>query len=344
MASRPPLETWVLRALTPATADSEVVAGAQAARRSLAARAARALAALDARAIPRGDPEYPAGVLELPDPPPVMFARGDALPSAVRAVALVGARAASPYGLAVASRLARDLSRLGMVVVSGLARGIDAAAHRGSLEAGGRTVAVLPSGLDCVTPRHHRGLADAIAAQGALVTELPCGGPRFRGEFVRRNRLIAALAAATVVVEAAAESGALTTAAVARRLGRAVLAVPGDADRPTARGAHALLRGGARLCEDAGDVAAAVAQWQARAGLSMTGSEAVGSAAAGAPDAAAGTEERLLAALAGGPGALEAVAAAAGLALPEALAGLLALQWAGVVMAMPGQRWARRTR
>src|SRR5262249_51851510 len=188
-------------------------------------------------------------------------------PAIDRAVAIVGARASTPYGVGVATHLAADLARLGMVVVSGLARGIDGAAHRGALEAGGMTGAVLPSGLDCVTPPHHQSLADRIgAASGTLMTELAAGGPRFKGEFVRRNRLIAGLCAATVVVEAAEGSGALHTAAFARSLGRAVLAVPGDVDRPASRGTHSLLREGARMCEDAGDVMRAIAEWRAPQG------------------------------------------------------------------------------
>jgi DNA processing protein len=281
---------------------------------------------LEVRRIEAGDPEYPPALRELPDAPPVLFASGRALPAVDRAVAVVGARAASPYGIEAATRLAVDLGRLGFTVVSGLARGIDAAAHRGALEAKGFTVAVLPSGLDTVTPSHHRALAEAIAASGTLVTELESGGPRFKGEFVRRNRLIAGLCAATVVVEAAEQSGALTTAGFARALGRSVLAMPGDVDRPTARGTHGLLRGGARLCEDAGDVVRAVNEWRQERG----GAAAI-----------CGPEERLLEIL-GDQGLLaEDVAARAGLGLPQAMAALLALQWAGLASPQPGQRWVR---
>ncbi|TMQ71408.1 MAG: DNA-protecting protein DprA [Candidatus Eisenbacteria bacterium] len=197
------------------------------------------------RALRRDDPQYPAGLRELSHPPPCVWALGAELPAVARAVAVVGSRAASRYGLDQAARLAHDLARLGLVVVSGLARGIDAAAHRAALAAGGRTVAVLPAGLDAITPRHHRPLAAEIARQGTLLTEWERGEPAGKGVFVQRNRLIAALAGATVVVEAAVHSGALTTAAFALRLGRPVLAVPGDVDRETARGVHGLIRGGA---------------------------------------------------------------------------------------------------
>ena len=287
----------------------------------------------ETRSLGRDHSAYPEGFRDLDDAPDVAYVRGGDPPRRSRAVAVVGARAASPYGQAMAKRLAADLARLGIVVVSGLARGIDAAAHRGALEASGETVAVLPSGLDHVTPRHHAELAERIARQGALISELAAGPPRFRGEFVRRNRLIAAMAAATVVVEASERSGALTTAFAARDLGRAVLAVPGDVDRETARGCHRLLREGAGLCENAGDVLRVLERWNATHG---------GAASAAASAAASGTpESRLLAALADAPRSIEALAQAAALEIPEAMAGLLALEWAGSARALPGQRWVR---
>jgi len=284
----------------------------------------------ETRGLGREHSAYPEGFRDLDDGPAVAFVCGSDPPRRARAVAVVGARAASPYGLAMAERLAADLARLGIVVVSGLARGIDAAAHRGALEAAGETVAVLPSGIDRVTPPYHAELAGRIVRQGALVSELAGGPPRFRGEFVRRNRLIAAMAAATVVVEASEQSGALSTASVARDLGRAVLAVPGDVDRVTARGCHRLLREGASVCEHAGDVLRAVAGWKA-----------THDAEPDAAPAAGGPEARLLGALADAPRSIEALADAAALEIPEAMAGLLALEWAGSARALPGQRWIR---
>jgi len=265
------------------------------------------------RGADRGTPAYPRGLADLADAPARAWIRGT-VPDVDACVAIVGARAATAYGTAFARALASDLARQGVTVVSGLARGIDAAAHRGALEAGGLTVAVLPSGLDTITPRHHADLARAIASHGALVTEWPAGGPVARGVFVRRNRLIAALASVTVVVEASSTSGALTTARFARRLGRPVLALPGDVDRPTSRGCHALLRGGARLCEHAGDVLALLPH-------------------------GVGAEARLTASLGRRPRAVESLAARAGLAVPEALELLLRLEWAGAARAFPGQRW-----
>ncbi len=239
-------------------------------------------------------------------------------------MAVVGSRAASRYGAEQARRLAADLSGLGFAVVSGLARGVDAAAHRGTLAAGGVTVAVVPSALDRVTPAHHAALADDIVARGGtLLSEIGEGGPFGRGAFVKRNRLIAALAAVTVVVEAAERSGALATAARARELGRPVLAVPGDVDRPTVQGCLALLRGGARPCAGAGDVLAALRD-------------------AGPGEVPADPAARLAAALDATPRTLDDLAARSRLEASATLAELLRLEWAGVAVRRPGQRWTAR--
>jgi DNA processing protein len=275
------------------------------------------------RELRAGGPEYPPGLCDLGDAPPVLYVCGR-LPEGARTVAIVGSRAASTYGVACALRLARDLAAFGFAIVSGLARGIDAAAHRGCLEAGGSSVAVLPGGLDAVTPRHHLELAGTLCERGALVSERRSGAPFGPAAFVKRNRLIAALSAATVVVEAAEHSGALSTAAAARRLGRPLLGVPGDIDRPTARGVHTLLRHGARLCEGAADVIAALG-----GGRSVATREDHGGGL------------RLLAALEAGPRSTESLAAVAGIGLEQALADLLRLEWAGAVRSLPGQRWAR---
>jgi DNA processing protein len=285
----------------------------------------------DIRELSVSSPGYPAGLRDLSDPPERIYLRGSDLPAVPGAVAIVGSRAASAYGVDQARRLASDLARMGFVIVSGLARGIDAAAHRGALEAGGRTVAVIPAGLDAITPRHHRPLAEEIAALGTLLSEWPHGDPKGLGVFVQRNRLIAALAAATVVVEAASRSGALSTAASAHRLGRAVLAVPGDVDRETARGCHALLRRGAGLCEQAADVLDAIGRRTPKAPRESASDHA----------AVRTPEARVLAALDPVPRTVEALAAAAGLGVAETLAALLALRWAGAALARPGQRWTR---
>lgn len=172
-------------------------------------------------------------------------------------IAIVGSRDATPYALLVAEQLARDLAEAGFTVVSGLARGVDSAAHRGALQTGA-TVAVFGSGLDTVYPREHAGLADAISTRGALVSEFSPGTPPRAAHFPQRNRVIAALSLAVVVVEAGEKSGSLSTARWALDLGRDVLVVPGQVLHGKNRGGHALLRDGATLVEDAGQVMSAL--------------------------------------------------------------------------------------
>ena len=170
------------------------------------------------------------------------------------AVAIVGARAASPYGLSVAGRLASDLAAAGVVVVSGLARGVDSAAHRGALAARGTTIAVLGSGVDVVYPPEHAPLAAEIAASGAVISELTPGAAPLPQFFPQRNRIISGLSRAVVVIEAGEQSGSLITARLALEQGREVLAVPGNVLSGRNRGAHGLLRDGAKIVESADDI------------------------------------------------------------------------------------------
>ena len=219
-----------------------------------------AAAAVGARVLTRLDADYPAALRHLPLPPPVLYCRGT-LPAsfgdeAEAAVAIVGSRHPTAYGREAAWLFGRDLARAGVVVVSGFARGVDAAAHRGALAGGGATVAVLGCGVDVAYPaEHHPALADEVAAQGALLAELPLGTPPRKLHFPVRNRLIAALTRATVVVEAAMRSGSLITARCALDLGRDVLALPGRIFDDTAMGANALLADGARPALHPRDVA-----------------------------------------------------------------------------------------
>jgi len=200
------------------------------------------------------DADYPAALAGSCDPPPAVWGRGTLPPADRPAVAVVGTRGASPYGLRVAHALGKALARAGLVVVSGLARGIDGAAHAGALAGGGPTVGVLGCGVDVVYPPEHAALAGEIAACGALLSEHPPRTSPHPGHFPRRNRIVAALSRAVIVVEAPLDSGALVTARLAADLGRDVLAVPGPVDRGTHAGCHRLLRDGARLCEGIQDV------------------------------------------------------------------------------------------
>lgn len=206
------------------------------------------------RPIPFDDAEYPEPLKSIPDPPALLYVRGTLTPTDSLAIALVGARKATPYGMRIAERLAGSLARVGLTVVSGLARGIDAAAHRGALRAGGRTIGVLGNGLGSIYPPEHAELASEVAASGAVVSEQPMEQKPLAGLFPQRNRLIAGLCLGVVVVEAAPRSGSLSSAHHAMEQNREVFAVPGPIDSITSRGCHALIRDGARLVETVDDI------------------------------------------------------------------------------------------
>src|SRR5205823_6223632 len=192
---------------------------------------------------------YPQSLRTIADPPGVLFVRGQLLPSAGIAVAIVGTRHATQYGVAQAERLAAGLARCGYTIVSGLARGVDAAAHRGALKAGGRTIAVLGSGVLNVYPPEHEALASDVIARGALISENPPRSPPLSGAFPQRNRIITGLSLGLIVVEASERSGAIISARHAMEQGREVFAVPGRVDSRTSRGCHRLIRDGAKLVE-----------------------------------------------------------------------------------------------
>jgi DNA protecting protein DprA len=205
------------------------------------------------------DDAYPALLREIPDPPPVLYARGALDPDDEVRVAIVGSRRASRYGISVAELLGHNIALAGITVVSGLARGIDAAAHRGALAAPGRTIAVLGSGLDALYPREHGALASEIAARGAVISEYPLDAAPMPHQFPRRNRVISGLSAAVVVVEAARQSGALVTARLALEQNRELSAVPGSILSETSIGTNDLLREGvAHFVTGADDVLAAL--------------------------------------------------------------------------------------
>ena len=205
-------------------------------------------------AIAWSNPEYPPALTTIPDSPPVIWTRGCTGALSTLSVAIVGSRAATPYALSVAAQLAGDLAARGVVVVSGLARGVDSAAHRGALGAGGITVGVLGSGVDVIYPREHTALAAEIDVRGAVISELVPGTPPTPFFFPLRNRIISGLSRAVVVVEANQKSGSLITARCALDQGRDVLAVPGNVLTGRNRGAHALLRDGAKIVESADDI------------------------------------------------------------------------------------------
>ena len=238
------LESVVLRSATPSIDNSAVGSGGR----------DEGSAGVGALAIRRDDHDYPSRLLELHSPPSVIFARGVLSMLAPPVVAIVGTRNASPYGLRVAKALAATCANHGVCVISGLARGIDGASHESALSCGGRTVAVLGTGLDIVYPRSHRALQKRIGTDGLLLSELPAQSSGHGGSFPLRNRLIAALADITIVVEAGVGSGALITARHAMELHRDVACVPNAIDQPGAAGSNLLIREGAHLILDASDV------------------------------------------------------------------------------------------
>lgn len=208
----------------------------------------------DVRVFPLGDEGYPERLTTIPDPPPLLYMRGDILPEDANAIGIVGSRSCTPYGLRMAERLGAGFARLGWTVISGLARGIDGAAHRGALAAGGRTLAVLAGGLSRIYPPEHADLAREVAARGCLMTETPLTVAPQPGMFPARNRIISGLARGVIVVEAGERSGALITVEHAAEQGREVFAVPGPVDSAASAGCLELLRKGAKLVRSAEDV------------------------------------------------------------------------------------------
>ena len=290
------------------------------------------------REIRRDDPLYPPLLLSLDDAPDALYARGDATLLHETAAAVVGARRATSLGLEMGERLGAGLAAAGVVVVSGCAIGIDAAAHRGALEAGGATVAVLAGGLDVAVPPSNRRLASRILREGGcLAGEHPDGVPPARYSFPRRNRIIAGLARVVVVVEAARHSGALITARLALAAGREVMAVPGHPLQEEFAGSNTLLTDGARPVTKVEDV---LEELKGLPRLEPAPIEA-GRSGGLAP---AGVRAEVRAALDERPRAAEDLAANLGLPLGPVLAALTELELVGLARARPGQRYTRPVR
>jgi DNA processing protein len=206
------------------------------------------------RIITLGDPEYPSALLDIPDPPFMLYAKGRVELLRCPALAVVGSRNATTQGVVNAEKFSEALSKAGLTIVSGQALGIDAAAHEGGLRGPGSTIAVIGTGLDIVYPARNRALAHRIAAEGCILSEYPLGVPPVAANFPRRNRIISGLSRGVLVIEAAAESGSLITARMAGDQGRDVFAIPGSIHSPLSKGCHQLIRQGAKLVESAEDV------------------------------------------------------------------------------------------
>jgi DNA processing protein len=279
-----------------------------------------------------GDPRYPEALLAAPDPPLLLYASGRIDLLSQPSVAVVGSRNPTPQGSQNARAFAEALSRAGVVVVSGMAVGIDAAAHEGALAGPAGTIAVVGTGLDRVYPKRHLELAHRIAERGVLVSEFSLGTPALQENFPLRNRIIAGLSLGTLVVEAAVQSGSLITARLATDSGREVFAVPGSIHSPLSRGCHALIRQGAKLVETTQDILDELR-------LQVPGAQP--SVAAPPPAAEA---DPLLEALGFDPQTLEALQARTGWSAADLSVRLLSLEMSGDVERLPGQRFQRVVR
>jgi DNA processing protein len=279
------------------------------------------------------DPVYPAALAAIHDPPPILWTRGSLDYLSGVLVAIVGSRAASPYALEVARRLAGQLASRGVTVVSGMARGVDSAAHRGALEGGGATIAVFGCGVDVIYPREHAALAQQICECGALLSEFPPGTPPLAAHFPQRNRVISGLSRAIVVVEAAEKSGSLITAGFALEQGRDVLAVPGSILGGRNAGSHALLRDGAKIVESADDIVEE---------LHIGRDEVRGTRDEGSKRANTASNDSVLSSMMlGEPYDLDRLASLTGLDRVKLLQRLLVLELGGAVQRVDGGRFVR---
>lgn len=277
------------------------------------------------------DPDYPQGLLEVPDPPPLLYVKGRRELLNHPALAIVGSRNATAQGLTNAEDFARVLSDSGMCIISGLALGIDAAAHRGGLRGASSSIAVVGTGLDIVYPARHRTLAHELAEKGALVSEFPLGTPSRAQNFPRRNRIISGLAQGCLVVEAALQSGSLITARLAAEQGRDVFAIPGSIHSPLAKGCHYLIKQGAKLVESAQDILDELGYPTVTSKMPLL-----------SPAVESNSEDaRLLHCLGFDPVGIDALVSCSGLTSDSVCAILLLMELAGRVTSLPGGLYQR---
>jgi DNA processing protein len=274
------------------------------------------------------DAGYPQQLLEIPDPPTLLYVRGNPVLLQQRGLGIVGSRNATPQGAKIAENFAYTLAEHGLCIVSGLALGIDAAAHRGALSAKGATVAIIGTGADRLYPARNKELAIAIAEHGAIVSEFPLGTQAIAGNFPRRNRIISGLSCGVLVVEAATESGSLITARTAAEQGREVFAIPGSIHSPVARGCHQLIKQGAKLVETAQDILEEIGQ------QAFTPQPAY-------EEQVCLLDSDLLALLGHAPCSLDELVERSGLGAEQLLGELLTLELQGLVAPLPGNRYQR---
>lgn len=308
----------------------------------------REMAHYDAQVITLNDTEYPLRLGEIYDPPLVLFVRGELQTRDENSVAIVGTRRATPYGLRMAEKLGRELGARGITVISGMASGIDSAAHRGAMEAGGRTIAVLGCGVDVVYPPENADLMHEIIDQGCILSQFSMGAKPSKGHFPHRNRIISGMSAGTVVVQAPLKSGALITAHTALEQGREVFAVPGEVGSINSQGPHSLLRDGAKIAETVEDILLeldfpddVVVQPQL-AGKRTSAENEAEKATQNVPDAEAGIEKDVLSVISRDGSYVDEIAAASRVSISEALSTLTLLELKGLVRQYSGKRFAPR--
>ncbi len=273
------------------------------------------------------DETYPQALLEIADPPSLLYVRGNAELLQKRGLAMVGSRNATPQGLQTAENFAKALAAKGLCIISGLALGIDAAAHRGALAGDGDTVAIIGTGADRIYPARNKELALAIVDRGAVISEFPLGTPAIAANFPRRNRIISGLSRGVLVVEAAPESGSLITARLAGEQGREVFAIPGSIHSPVARGCHKLIKQGAKLVETASDVLEELGNFEVPAKQAEPSPRI--------------NEDPLLAALGHDPCSLDDLVEYTGKSADQLLPELLILELSGRIATLPGNRYQR---
>ncbi len=311
--------------------------------RDAVGRDRRWLATAGARVLHLGHPDYPPLLAAVDDPPAVLFVRGEVAALAMPQVAVVGSRNPTPPGREHAADFARCLTELSLSVTSGLAVGIDAAAHAGALAAGGVTVAVTGNGLDRVYPAVNANLAEAVCARGALVSEFPPGAPPRAEHFPRRNRVISGLSLGVLVVEATLKSGSLITARLAGDQGREVFALPGSIDNPLSRGCHRLIRDGAKLTESVADIVSEIAPMLLCTHESDYVPRTRDERENDCPGVNSTLNRTLLRALGHDPASVDTLIDRTGLTAEEVSSILLALEMQGYVSSLPGGLYSRVT-
>jgi DNA processing protein len=289
-----------------------------------------------------GSPEYPPALVTIDDPPYLLYIRGSITPADANAVALVGSRRCTDYGRRIATRIATGLARAGVTVISGLARGIDGAAHRAALEAGGRTLAVLAGGLSRIYPPEHADLAREVEASGALITESPMEQQPLAGLFPVRNRIISGLSKVVVLIEAAEKSGALITASHAADQGRTVMAVPGSVESASSGGTNELIRKGAILCRGVEDILEELHGVSAMvvAGKNAAAAPATPPVPSGPPPGLDENQRRIWEALTEACH-LDQLVQRLGLTVPQVSGALMLMEMKKVVRRLPGNRYER---